>query len=58
MYHADILLPKYFQNLILEDINLENELVLQKEIALPIEGGALLNVYTIINPWVKSKLII
>jgi hypothetical protein len=27
---------------------IENELFLQKEIAPPIEGGALLNIYTII----------
>ncbi len=29
---------------------MENELFLQKEIAPPIEGGTLLNVYTIIYP--------
>jgi hypothetical protein len=40
IYHTDILLPKYFQYLKLEDIKMKNELFLQKEITPPIGIGA------------------
>lgn len=37
---------------------MENEAFLQKEIAPPFEGGALLNVWIIMHPEAKSKTII
>ena len=37
---------------------MENEAFLQKEIAPPFEGGALLNVWIIMHPEAKSKTFI
>jgi hypothetical protein len=56
--HNDILLSWNFQNRKLEDATLINGFFLQKEIAPPIKGEALLNDVTIIPNQPKSKLIV